>query len=232
MKSVVLGKVIENVYSVDPKTTTIKDEHGEEKVVYTAKPVLNKESKIKEWRYILHFEGEPKYNTKNSYYYLKMYIASYDSDYSKYLNISDNEEVAIIEEIFRADLNELHLHSNKVMEEIDVNKESSTYEYEAYIEQFNKMMNTSNKAMKDYCDLHGLDYRKADCEKVFSLVYPDKEYEIKNGKMICKENTFKYKLAQIDDIKVATAIYNHCHAQATCDAIEKADVSEINAIKG
>lgn len=210
MKSVVLGKVIENVYSVDPKTTTIKDEHGEEKVVYTAKPVLNKESKIKEWRYILHFEGEPKYNTKNSYYYLKMYT----HDYSKHLNISDNEEVAIIEEIFRADLNELHLHSNKVMEEIDVNKESSTYEYEAYIEQFNKMMNTSNKAMQDYCDLHGLDYRKADCEKVFSLVYPDKVYEIKDGKMDCRV------------IHTATilgsdyAIGSHCHTTTISGCID------------
>ena len=45
----------------------------------------------------------------------------------------------------------------------------------------------SNKLMQDYCDLHGLDYQKADCEKVFTLVYPNKEYEIKDGKMICKE---------------------------------------------
>ena len=178
MKSVVLGKVIENVYSVDTKTKTIKDEHGEEKVVYTAKPVLNKEEKVKEWRYILHFEGEPRYNKK-----ILGYFGFGDISV---LNISEDEEVCVKKEIFRADLNELHLYSNKVMEEIDVDKENSTYEYEAHIEQFNKMMNTSNKAMQDYCDLHELDYRKADCEKVFSLVYPDKEYEIKDGKMICK----------------------------------------------
>ena len=182
MKSVVLGKVIENVYSVNPNTTTIKDELGEEKVVYTAKPVLNKESNTKEWREILHFEGEPRYNKTYGYYFI------WNGGDHQSLNISEDEKLTIYEEIFRADLNELHLYSDKVMKEIDTNKENSTYEYEAHIEQFNKMMNTSNKAMQDYCDLHGLDYRKADCEKVFSLVYPDKEYEIKDGKMICKEN--------------------------------------------
>ena len=206
MKSVVLGKVIENIYSVDPKTKQIKDEHGEEKVVYTAKPVLNKEEKLKEWKEILNFEGKPRYNSYGTYY---SFVVVYGC-----LNISENEEVSITKEIFRADLNELHLYSNKVVDEFDTNKETSTYEYEAHIEQFNKMMNTSNKAMQDYCDLHGLDYRKADCEKVFSLVYPDKEYEIKNGKMVCKSlitvassniyGNITYGVSLLDDTCVAT----------------------------
>ena len=206
MKSVVLGKVIENIYSVDPKTKTIKDEHGEEKVVYTAKPVLNKEEKIKEWKEILNFEGKPKYNSYGTYY---SFVGVYGC-----LNISENEEVSITKEIFRADLNELHLYSNKVVEEFDTNKENSTYEYEAHIEQFNKMMNTSNKAMQDYCDLHGLDYRKADCETVFSIVYPDKEYEIKDGKMVCK-NVYTITSNNICcNVAYGTALYgNNCIAK-------------------
>lgn len=173
MKSVVLGKVIENVYSVDTKQKTITDEHDEEKKVYTAKPVLINNPNIKEWKEICSFEGEPRYN----FHYWHR-----DKDF----NISENESVNVNREIFRADLNELHLQTNKVLEEIDVNKEGANYEYEAHIEQFNKMMIMSNKMMQDYCDLHKLDYRFADCEKVFSLVYPEKEYEIKDGKMICK----------------------------------------------
>ena len=186
MKSVVLGKVIEKTYFVEPNTETITID-GEEKVVYKSKPVMKEESKIKEWREICHFDGEPRYNHDNRMW--KTYFASLSFD-NYCLNVSEDEKVCIEKEIFRADLNELHLHSNKVLEEIEVNKENSTYEYESHVEQFNKMMNTSNKLMKDYCDLHGLDYRKADCEKVFSLVYPDKEYEIKDGKIICIEKSY------------------------------------------
>jgi hypothetical protein len=211
MKSVVLGKVIENHFSVEPKTEPVVDEHGEEKVVYTGKPVLIETPKVKEWKEICSFEGEPRYNKHNTRY---LYVAFNDM-----LNISEDESVVVNNEIFRADLNELHLQTDKVMKELDVDKEKSTYEYEAHIEQFNKMMNTSNKAMQDYCDLHGLDCRKADCEKVFSLVYPGKKYKIKDGKMDCMPDNEVYytcKLAVCDSASanntvlsstVDTAIY-------------------------
>ena len=231
MKSVVLGKVIENVYSVDTKTKTIKDEHGKEKIVYIAKPVLNKESKTKEWREILHFEGEPRYNNKYSYFYLKAYIASCGEDY-KYLNVSENDEVAITEEIFRADLNELHLHSNKVLEEIDANKKEAEKEYNEHIHSFNEMMIKSNKAMQDYCDLHHLAYWDSDCEKVFSLVYPDKEYEIKNGKMDCKTtytvlNSGCYAIGSDCDAEIT--VKNNGYINVLSESIT-ACVSDINCV--
>ena len=178
MKSVVLGKVIENTYLIDQKTTIIKDEHGKDKKVFTAKPVLNKKSEVKEWREILRFDGEPRYNKPYSSYILFS---------PNTLNISEDEVVEINNEIFRADLNELHLKTDKILEEIDIDKEATENKFNKCINSFNEAMIKSNKAMQDYCDLHGLKYWKTDCEKVFSIVYPDKEYEIKDGKMVCKE---------------------------------------------
>lgn len=172
MKSVVLGKVIEKTYFVEPNTETITID-GEEKVVYKAKPVMKEESKIKEWREICHFDGEPRYNS--GYW-----------TYSKTLNISENEEVCIDKEIFRADLNVLHLKSNKVVEEIEVDKKEANAELEEHIANFNEMMIESNKLMQDYCDLHHLAHWDSDCEVVFSLVYPGKKYMIKDGKMECE----------------------------------------------
>lgn len=184
MTSVVLGKVIENTYLIDPKTTIIKDEHGKDKKVFTAKPVLNKKSEVKEWREILRFDGEPRYNKMPSFCY-----GSRDK-----LNISENETVTVDDEIFRADLNELHLKTDKILEEIDIDKEATENKFNKCINSFNEAMIKSNKAMQDYCDLHGLKYWKTDCEKVFSIVYPDKEYEIKDGKMVCKEELFSTAL--------------------------------------
>ena len=223
MHSVVLGKVTENNYYVDTKTKTIVDDIGEEKIVYIGKPTLIQSPRIKEWKEICRFKGESKYNRN---YYQYEFVPSYC------LNISENESVKIEKEIFRADLNELHLHSDKVLEEIDIDKEEIEQEHKIHIKAFNKMMIESNKSMKDYCDLHGLDYENADCETVFSLVYPEKEYEIKDGKMICKSRcnyTYKFmgfdaELAKAYD-NVDRASHSHCHTedaieaqQATCTA--------------
>ena len=67
MKTKVLGQIITNKYSVDNKRKEIKHSTGESKMIYEAKPELNKESKI-EWTEICEFEGNPRYNSnpKNS----------------------------------------------------------------------------------------------------------------------------------------------------------------------
>ena len=203
MHSVVLGKVTENNYYVDTKTKTIVDDIGEEKIVYIGKPTLIQSPRIKEWKEICRFKGESKYNRN---YYQYEFVPSYC------LNISENESVKIEKEIFRADLNELHLHSDKVLEEIDIDKEEIEQEHKIHIKAFNKMMIESNKSMKDYCDLHGLDYENADCETVFSLVFPEKECEIKDGRMICKSEPVLHKY------NYDYALYNG--NEALCTAID------------
>ena len=53
---------------------------------------------------------------------------------------------------------------------------------------FNEQMTESNEQMSAYCKLHKLDPRDTDCEELFKIVYPNKEYEIVDGKMKEKVN--------------------------------------------
>ena len=134
-----------------------------------------KQGKIKEWSELCLYKGEPRYNSRIGF-------ALYNN-----INISENETVSIEEEIFRADLNEMHLHTNKVVEEKDVNKEDALSILEVQIKAFNKMMIESNNRLMAYCDLHKLSYEDTDCIELFKLVFPDDGYVIENGVMKGKE---------------------------------------------
>ena len=171
----VFGKKIENVYEVDHKWKQIEDNDGEMKTVYTSKPEINRIRKVKEWFELCSYEGEPRYNSHTGW-------VLYNN-----INISENETVTIEEEIFRADLNEMHLHTNKVVEEKDINKEDALSIIEAQIKAFNKMMIESNNKLMSYCDLHKLLYEDTDCIELFKLVFPDEEYVIEDGVIKVKE---------------------------------------------
>lgn len=175
MKTRVFGKKIENIYDVIHNWKQIEDNNGETKTVYTDKPSINKTRKIKEWSELCSYEGEPRYNSRIGF-------ALYNN-----INISENETVAIEEEIFRADLNEMHLHTNKIVEEKDINKENALSILEAQIKAFNKMMIESNNRLMSYCDLHKLSYEDTDCIELFKLVFPDDKYVIEDGVMKVKE---------------------------------------------
>lgn len=171
----VFGKKIENFYEVFHNWKQVEDGNGEIRTVYTDKPTINKARKVKEWCELCSYEGEPRYNSHTGWALCNK------------INISENETVAIEEEIFRADLNEMHLHTNKVVEEKDVNKEDALSILEAQIKAFNKMMIESNNKLMSYCDLHKLSYEDTDCIELFKLVFPDDEYVIENGIMKVKE---------------------------------------------
>lgn len=175
LKTKVFGKKIENIYGVDHKWKSIKDENGEDKTVYTDKPTLTRESKVKEWVELCSYKGEPRYNSNRSYF-------MYNS-----VNISEDETVMIEEEIFRADLNEMHLHTNKIVETIEVDKDDMIETCKCQIEAFNKMMIESNNKLMAYCDLHKLVYEDTDAIELFKLVFPDEEYVIEDGVMKVKE---------------------------------------------
>ena len=76
---------------------------------------LTRETKVKEWTELCSYEGEPRYNSN---WVFRIY---------KTVNISEYETVDIENEIFRADLNEMHLHTNKIVEERDINKEENLH---------------------------------------------------------------------------------------------------------
>lgn len=178
MKTIILGQKIENIYDVNHNWKTINDENGNFKTVYTAKPTLNKTSIIKEWVEICSHNGEPKYNSTSSF---KGLFAQPE------LNISENETVQIKEQIFRADLDEMHVRTNKIVEEIDVDEQEARATLSEQIRAFNAMMITSNDKLQSYCDVHKLSYEDTDAIELFSIVFPDQLYEINEGVITPKE---------------------------------------------
>lgn len=214
MRTVVFGKKIENVYSVDNKLKEIKDENGLVKTVYIGKPELKKETIVKEWGKLCSFSGEPRYNVNNLWLTKPTTFSIYSARASisdHQLNISEDETVFIEEEIFRADLNELHLHTDKVIsEKDDVNKEEACDELKSQVAAFNTMMIMSNDRLKAYCDLHKLVYEETDCTELFKLVYPDKEYIIEDGVM--KESNLKSLRGGIADSEIVSGLYSRINS--------------------
>ena len=190
----VFGKKIENYYDVDHKWIQIKGDDGDFKTIYTDKPTLTRETKVKEWSELCSFDGEPRYNSNRSFF---MY---------NNINISADETVMIEEEIFRADLNEMHLHTNKIIEEVDIDKEDALCILEGQIKAFNKMMIESNNRLMTYCNLHKLSYEDTDCIELFKLVFPDDEYVIENGIMKVKEKPKTVTSSLYIDESIANAL--------------------------
>lgn len=182
MKTVVLGKEVEHVYSVDAKQKSIIDEKTKlVKAVYTAKPILDCTSNIIKWNILCKYQGQPRYNVNSPIQYF---------NYQNYINISEDETVKIEKEIFRADLNECHLYTDKIVKEIAVNLEEAQLEYEDQIKDFNKEMICSNDKLKSYCDVHNLKYEDTDCLELFKVVYSHGNYTIDNG--VLKEQELCY----------------------------------------
>ena len=188
MKTKVFGKKIENVYEVDCKWKTVQNEQGEYVTVFTDKPTLTKIPTVREWAELCAFDGEPRYN-KGTKANSSNPFAILNFSFKNRINVTEDEEVCIDEEIFRADLNELHLHTDKIVEETDLDKEGFESDYENQIKAFNKMMIESNNKLMTYCDLHKLSYEDTDAIKLFKLVFPDEEYVIEDGVMKVKEKT-------------------------------------------
>lgn len=83
----------------------------------------------------------------------------------------------------------MHLHTNKVVETIEVDKDDMVETCKCQIKAFNKMMIESNSKLMAYCDLHKLAYEDTDAIELFKLVFPDEEYVIEDGVMKVKEKT-------------------------------------------
>lgn len=177
MRTVVLGKKIENVYTISTNNKVVNGKNGGSELIYTDKPKLNKLVEIVGWVEICSFEGEPHYNsgTIRSFY--------------ENINISEDETVDVTEKVFRADLNELHLRTNKIVEETDCGKEEITADFAERLKDFNTAMIESNEKLKTYCDVHKLDYGETDAIELFGIVFPGKKYKIEDGAMGVEETT-------------------------------------------
>lgn len=162
MKTHVMGKKIKRTY----KVVTCKDEDK-----YSEKPFMIVDDTEVKWEEILVYETAPQSR----------------SDYSgNYINLSEDEEVRVEKELFRADLGEWYQHVNKKLEEKD-NRKKIEKELEKEIAAYNKYMIENNKKAKAYCDLHKLDYSETDYEELLDLV---KELEPEKPKTIMDDEYF------------------------------------------
>ena len=198
MLTKVKGKIIENSYYIENNLKKIRKDNND-KLVYTEKPKLMKESRIVKWEDICNFDGKPYYN--------KHVKTFYDSKNS--INISENEEVTIDKEVFRADLNELHLFTDKIVEEIENFKEEVEESFKRELELFNEMMIESNEKLLSYCKLHKLNPKETDCIELFKLVYGHGNYKIVDGIMTeLNLNLYYDNCSSIGTLTSTTITYN------------------------
>lgn len=213
MRTVILGKKVENVYEVNHNWKTIDDGNGGVKTVYTDKPTLVMTPYIKEWSEICAYDGEPRYNSN------KEYVFAIGGNYQ--INISENETINIGKEIFRADLNEVHLETDKVLEEIDIYKGESEEILSEQIRAFNSMMIASNDKLKTYCDVHKLSYEDTDAIELFGIVFPGEKYEIVDGVMKVKKKSVEMYISSANmsinasDIAYAVGSPSYCKGNVT-----------------
>lgn len=203
----VKGKVILNKYRVESNLKKIKKDNKSE-LVYTARPTLIKESNVIDWQDICKFNGEPYYNKECFTVFGKSAI-----------NISEDETVYINREVFRADLNELHVFTDKIVEESDVCKEKFEAKFKQELANFNEQMIESNDRLLSYCKLHKLNQRETDAIELFKLIYGHSNYQITDGVM--KETYINYYNAgdaAIDALSTAKCYTDSITATGTLSA--------------
>ena len=101
---------------------------------------------------------------------------------NKYINISETEEVLIVKEIFREDLDEKHVFIDYECEKkINLHDEHLSDELNQIMEKFNEAMITSDERCMSYCRVHSLDIKRTSFDDLFRILYPGKIYEVVNG---------------------------------------------------
>lgn len=197
----VFGKVVENTYEVDRKLeSAICNDKNDVELIYTDKPTIKVTPNVASWVELCSYDGEPRYNKENLLFSLYSHRMEF--------NISENETVTLEKEIFRADLNEIHLHTNKIVEAVDLNKDNAEFDYEIEVRAFNKVMIESNEALKAYCDLHKMSYEDTDCFKLFEVVFPNEILKIKNGKMVTMRSLWDNSIVTSDTVSTGLTFAN------------------------
>ena len=187
LQTVIFGKV-NNI-----KYETKEDTYGRFELIEKKELDHNEE--------ILRFEGEPYYNSE-----LIRYGMFYK--YINSLNISEDEEVEEEKKIFRADLNEIHIFTNKVLTETSDEEEKARVEEEVRLAAatFNKEKIEGNEDLKRYCDLHKLSYFDTDAVELADLVYGKSKWEIVDGKVVKVDESKIYISTNATDIVLGDAI--------------------------
>ena len=153
MKTIVMGKKIKRNYEL------ISDLNEDNK--FTSKPYIKELDPEIKWEEICSYEGE----AQMSYAFLGIG--------GRCINISEDEEVVVIKEIFRADLGSYIQYTDKVLEDDDSGRAAFEEDLKSLLKIYNKQMIENNPKAKDYCDLHKLNYEDTDYDQVMKYISRD-----------------------------------------------------------
>ena len=184
MKTIIQGKNLKTFYRVEQNLKTIKDDEGRSVEVYTAKPRLVKEVLFDNWETIKEFDEDIKYNSIN--YNCGIWGMTRLGE----INLTEEEVVKVENKIMRVDLGAYVLHTDKILSEVEFDKETSEEILACRIKAFNKMMIESNDKLLSYCKLHKLNPEETNVDELFELVYPGRSYKIVDGKLIVDESIY------------------------------------------
>ena len=177
MKNVVLGQVIEIKYELVPHYTYL--DNG--KKCFTSKPFIATSKSVIDWVELCSFDGDIRYNTHKKDAWNGIF-------YPEYLNIDVEEEVQITDVIFRADLSEVQLRTDKIVESRTLFKEETEQEYEKLVKEFNKTMIESNEKLLSYCKVHKINPEETDVYELINVTCQNQYVNIENGEMVIYDN--------------------------------------------
>lgn len=154
MKSIIQGKNVEQVYSVEVK----KDDNGK----FLSKPKIVIEENIT-WEDILEVDGEIKFNSKRSPF--NSFVCGNE------INLSTEDKVSVLEQVYRADLNVIMIHTDKILEEYSTNYYEAESELKDLLADYNEQMIMDDEKLDAYCDVHKLKLRETDVNELKKIVY-------------------------------------------------------------
>lgn len=176
MQTIIQGKEIETTYSVK----TVRNENG----VLIKKPELVKTSKVVRWDNLLNpIDGDIRLNNSP---------VSFNSHFC--INISENETVSIEEEIYRADINKVMVHTDKVVREKEINKTEAEKELKVAMAEYNHLIIDNNSKMKAYCNVNKIDVDTVNIDDL---------------EKVCGDTLQKMEWSWTQEIKKALALSQH-----------------------
>lgn len=182
MQTAIQGKEIETTYSVK----TVRNERG----VLTKKPELVKESKVVKWdNLFVPIDGKIATNTVHT-------DLSHFNFFSSTVNISENEEVVIEGQIYRADIDTVMLHTGKVVSEKEINKAESETEFKKVIAEYNHTVVDNNPKMKAYCNVNKIDIDTVDIDDL-KKICGEKCNTLYDGVAITSDYGNEYSLSPV-----------------------------------
>jgi len=153
----VMGKVTETYWSIKENCEEKIGEDGKVKCVFLSRPEIQKEVTHHNPMEICQYEGVPQ--------------SSAPFGFSLTSRIFIDGEQAVVEKTeFHADLGEWRQFVDKVVKNIDHNKEAVEEDYEHLIKKYNAYVINGNEKLLSYCKLHNLNIEDTDADELKKVV--------------------------------------------------------------